>query len=106
MISWLSPAIMDMSLHIAAKSTARIAAKIAHLRGIDLKNTHKIGLSCPVKILKASLLLPFNSALNAKRMFFKKIKKLPVRSHVQSDFWAFSLMDEKREKRWLVIHDF
>ena len=36
MISWLSPAIMDMSLHIAAKSTARIAAKIAHLRGIDL----------------------------------------------------------------------
>ena len=33
-----------------------------------------------------SLLLPFNSALNAKRMFFEKIKKLPVRSHVQSDF--------------------
>ena len=33
-------------------------------------------------------------------------KKLPVRYHVQSDFWAFSLMDEKREKRWLVIHDF
>ena len=31
-----SPAVMEMSLNIAAKSTAQIAAKIAHLRGIDL----------------------------------------------------------------------
>lgn len=31
-----SPAVVDMSLNIAAKSTAQIAAKIAHLRRIDL----------------------------------------------------------------------
>ncbi|CAH3166876.1 unnamed protein product [Pocillopora meandrina] len=31
-----SPAVMEMSLNIAAKSTAQIAAKIAHLRSIDL----------------------------------------------------------------------
>ena len=31
-----SPAVIDMFLNIAAKSTAQIAAKISHLRGIDL----------------------------------------------------------------------
>ena len=31
-----SPAVMEMSLNIAAKSTAQIAAKIAHLTCIDL----------------------------------------------------------------------
>ena len=31
----LSPAVMDMSYNIAAKSTAQIAVKIAHLRSID-----------------------------------------------------------------------
>ena len=31
-----SPAVVDMSLNIAAKSTAQIAAKVAHLRSIDL----------------------------------------------------------------------
>ena len=40
---------MDMSLNIAAKSTAQIAAKIAHLRDIDLESTHKIGLHYPVQ---------------------------------------------------------
>ena len=32
---FVSPAVGDMSLNIAAKSTAQIAAKIAHLRSID-----------------------------------------------------------------------
>ena len=31
-----SPAVMDMFLNIAAKFTAQIAAKILHLRGVDL----------------------------------------------------------------------
>ena len=35
---------------------------------------HRATLSCSEKFLKASLLLPFKSSLNAKRMFFKKLR--------------------------------
>ena len=48
-------------------------------------------LSCSVKILNASLLLPFKSALNAKRMFFKKFKKLPLSDLMSNQTFELTL---------------